>query len=182
MSQGVLVFFVVIVLIVVRRIYRNVTGVRVSHQRTLGWTILYFLFSGLFLATSFSEGVPVYYGLLDALALAAGAFASHRFAAGRLRFWRSPDGTVLYNGGIVIYLVYVVGLTVRLGIEYALVGPSAFTFAPVTGLGQGSILGLALSDLLFSFGYGLLVGRNIRVYSMYTSILKGKATIPPESL
>ncbi|MDG7007787.1 MAG: hypothetical protein JRN06_06050 [Nitrososphaerota archaeon] len=51
-----------------------------------------------------------------------------------------------------------------------------------SGLGQASVLGLALSDLLFSFGYGLRVGRNIQVYSMYTSILKGKTTIPSESL
>lgn len=177
-SQGVLVSFAVILLIVVRSIYRNLTGVKVSHARTAGWTAFYFIFSGFFLATSFIEGVPVYYGALDAAALALAAYLSHRLSGRRLKFWRGPDGTVRYTGGIIVYLVYVSGLALRLGIEYLLVGPSAFVFAPVSGLGQEAILGLALADLLFSFGYGLLVGRNVRLYTSYTSILQGSLAAP----
>lgn len=176
-TSGILAFFVVIILIIVRRIYRNITGVRVSRARTIGWTVFYFLFSGFFLVTSFAEGVPFYYVVPDLVTLAAGAFVSHRVAGRHLRFWKNPDGTVVYKGGIVIYLVYVVGLTVRLGIEFVVIGPAAFAFAPVSNLSQTAIVGLVLADILFSFGYGLLVGRNVRVYSTYTSIQEGKAVV-----
>ena len=180
-TQGVLVFFALMVLIVARRIYRNVVGVRVSHARTIGWTVFYFLFSGFFLATSFLEGVPAYYGVLDAAFLAGGALVSHRVAARRLRFWKAADGSVFYKGGFVIYLVYVVGLAARLGIELLLIGPSAFTFSPIS-LGQTAVVGLVLADALFSFGYGLLGGRNVRVFSMYTAIARGRLQVPGSGL
>lgn len=157
------------------------TGVKVSHTRTLAWTVFYFLFSGFFLATSFVEGVPVYYAGLDVAAMGVAAYASHQLSARRLKFWRGEDGTVRYAGGVVIYLVYVAGLGLRLVIEYVFVGPSAFAFAPVSGLSQTAALGMAAADLLFSFGYGLLVGRNVRVYGTYTAILRGRLEVQPSA-
>lgn len=178
-SQGVIIFIAVIILIVARRIYRNVTGVKASHARIVGWTVFYFVFSGFIISTSFLEGVPLYYAALDVGALAAGAYISHRVSRGRLKFWKR-DGGVYYTGGIVIYLVYVVGLVLRLGIEYAFVGPSAFAFAPISGITQTAVLGLAAADSLFSFGYGLLVGRNIRVYSDLSRVSGGEVALLSE--
>lgn len=172
-ETGVLVFFVIIVLLVIRRIYRNVTGVRVSRARTIGYTVFYFAFGGLFVATSFFEGVPSYYALPDALVLVLGAFVSDRLSSKRLRFWRAADGAILYRGGMTVYLIYLAGLAARLGIEYAFIGPAAFAFTARESLGATAVLGLTLTDMLLTFGIGLLVGRNIRVYSRYSSIVQG---------
>ena len=169
--------FAIIVLIAIRRIYRNWIGVLVSPVRTIGYTIFYFAFGALFIAPSFFEGVSVYYLVPEALLAIVGGLLSHRLADKRLHFWRSSNGSVFYKGAIIVYVIYLAGLVSRVAVELYFIGPSAFTFSSSVALSQTAILGTAVAGLLLTFGIGLLVGRNIRVYQRYNSITRGKEII-----
>jgi hypothetical protein len=173
---SIIIFFVILLFVVGRRIYRNYTGVRVSPGRTIGYTIFYFAFGAFFLLISFSEGVPIYYVIPDAVLLVLGIFVSYRLSDKRMKFWKPSADLIFYKGGIIIYLIYVAGLVARLSIEFIFVGPSAFTYGVVT-LSQTAILASAVTDVLLTFGIGLLVGRNVRVYQRYKLIIGGKETI-----
>jgi hypothetical protein len=170
------IVFAIIIIVIVRRIYRNYNGVKVSLERTVGYAVFYLAFGAFFIATSFFEGVPVYYVIPDAAVLLAGAYVSYKVSDKRIRFWKPSPADVYYKGGIIIYLVYVVALIARLSIEFAFIGPSVFTFTS-TALGQTALLALTVTDLLLSFGVGLLVGRNARVYQRYKLIEAGKETV-----
>lgn len=177
-ETSVLIFFVVITFVVARRIYRNYAGVRVSVGRTVGYTVFYFLFGTFFLIASFLEGVPSYYAIPEAILLIFGVVGSYRLTDKRVSFWRSPSNgnEIFYKGGIIIYLIYVVGLVARLAIEFIYIGPTAFTFA-IANLSQTAILATAITDMLLTFGIGLLVGRNVRVYQRYKAITEGREAI-----
>jgi hypothetical protein len=168
---------VLIILLVIRRIYLNVTGVKISEVRTIGYTIFYFAFGGSFVASSFFEGVPYLYAVPDVLVLGVAAIWSYRFADKRITFWRNQDGSLYYKGGIIIYLIYVVGLVARLGVELSVIGPSAFTSSFFGTLSNSALIGTTITDLLLMFGVGLLVGRNVRVYGRARMIKQGKQSV-----
>lgn len=174
--SSVLIFSVVIILIVARRAYRNYTGVKVTPARTIGYTIFYFAFGAFFLALSFTEGVPFYYAAPDIVLLGLGAYFSHKLSDRRISFWKTSDGSIFYKGAIIIYGIYIVGLAARLTIEVIFIGPSAFNFAPIT-LSQTAILATVITDMLLTFGIGLLIGRNIRIYQRYNLIIQGKEVV-----
>ena len=172
----VVLFLVIMILIVGRRIYRNYTGVRVSPARTIGYTIFYFAFGAFFLLASFFEGVPSYYAIPDAILLLLGIYVLYKLADKRITFWKPSPELIYYKGGIVIYLIYVLGLIARLSIELVFIGPSAFTFS-ITTLSETSIFASTITDILLTFGIGLLVGRNVRVYQRYKLIVEGRETV-----
>jgi hypothetical protein len=174
--ESVVVFLAIIILLVARRTYNNYVGVRVSPARTFGYTIFYFAFGGLFVGLSFLEGVPLYYLAPELVVLAIGAYFSHHLADRRIWFWKNSSGAIYYKGGIVIYLIYLIGLVARLSIELIYIGPSAFTVSTVA-LSSQAVLATAATDLLLMFGIGLLVGRNIRVYQRYHAIVTGKEQV-----
>jgi hypothetical protein len=152
--------------------------VKVSKGRTIFYIIFYFVFGGFFVATSFFEGVAYYYLIPDVLIFALAAYWSYGFADKKITFWRGSDGSIWYKGGIIIYLIYVVGLIARLAVDFLVIGPSAFSFTFGGTLSQTGLIGTIVTDLLLTFGMGLLIGRNIRVYQRYTLIMDGKESIP----
>ena len=177
-GSSILVFFAIIILVIITRIYRNFHGVRVSAVRTIGYTIFYFLFGVFFVSASFFEGVDLIYLAPDAVLLILAAVWSHRYSDKRIQFWRTGSGdnsAIYYRGGVMIYLIYLVGLVARLGIEFVVIGPSAFFFAPGS-ISPSAVMGFAITDAILMFGIGLLIGRNIRVYMRYRMILEGKET------
>ena len=149
-----------------------------SVGRTVGYTAFYFLFGTFFLIASFLEGVPSYYAIPQAILLLFGAVGSYRLTDRRVSFWRSPsnENEIFYKGGIIIYLIYVIGLIARLAIEFIYIGPTAFTFT-IANLSQTAISATAITDLLLTFGIGLLIGRNVRVYQRYRAITGSREAI-----
>jgi hypothetical protein len=177
-TETALFVLAIIILLVIRRIYRNFTGVKISEARTVGYTIFYFAFGGFFVATSFFEGISYLYAVPDVIVLILAAIWSYRFADRRITFWRGQDGSLYYKGGIIIYLIYVVGLIARLAIDFVVIGPSSLTFSFSGTLSGTALLGTTITDLLLMLGIGLLVGRNIRVYQRVQMIKQGKQTLP----
>ncbi len=177
-SSSILIFFALLIFIIAVRIYRNFRGVRVSGARTIGYTIFYFLFGGFFVSASFFDGVPMIYVVPDAVFLILAAVWSYRYSDRRILFWRSSsDSSIYYIGGVIIYLIYLGGLVARLAVEYMVIGPSAFTFSLSSAINPSAIAGFAVTDAILTFGIGLLIGRNIRVYKRYRMIMDGKETV-----
>jgi len=177
-SETVLIIIAFILLAAVRRVYRIYRGTRFSMARTVVFALVYVALGVAFSAASFYQGVSVYLAPLYALVAAASALASYLFADRRIVFWRDPDGSVYFKGGVVIYVIYLVGLVARLSIDYAVIGPSAFSFTPGLTLTGTALYGTIATDLLLMFGVGLLTGRNIRTVRRYRRIERGEDTIP----
>ena len=179
-QNEVLIVVAIIVLLVVSRIFRNIRGIRVSEGRTIFYIFFYFAFGALFIALSFFEGVSYFYLVPDVAAAVVAGIWAHHFADRRITFWKGADGSIWYKGGIVIYLIYVVALIARIGVDIVVIGPSAFqfSFAPVV-LSQSALIGETVTDLLLALGIGLLIGRNVRVYQRYRMIISGKEQVRP---
>jgi hypothetical protein len=172
----VILFFMV--LVVLRRVYSSYRGLRFSLVRSLGVLVFYVAFGSFFAVTSFLEGVSLLFAGPYALALAAPAMWSYRYSDRRMSFWKGGDGQVYFRGGVVLYLIYVVGLALRLSIDLVVIGPNFLAFST-----SGMLTGVALyatiaTDLLLVFGLGLLVGRNVRVFRRYRLIQAGKEPLP----
>jgi len=173
--------YAIIFLFVAIRIRRVVYGTRISKLRSIAYSIWYVLFAGLLIAGSFLSGVSIFYAGVDAVIYVVAVFAAHRAINSRLVFWRGVDGSIYAKGGMIIYLIYVLGLVVRLAIDFAYV-PSALSFSFTSvSLTSTAIAAEIATDGLLAFGSGLLTGRNVRLYQRYFAIELGRETLPDSS-
>lgn len=162
-----------------RRVYRSYRGVRFSAARTLGIAILYVAIGSVFSITSFYEGVSLLYAVPYAALLIASAVWSYRYSDRRISFWKGGDGSSVYfKGGIVLYIIYVIGLVARISIDLIYIGPNLFSFTVGQTLSSTALYATIATDLLMMFGLGLLIGRNVRVIRRYRLIEEGKETLP----
>lgn len=170
---------VVLIVLIARRMAMVMKGSKVSKSRAIGFAIYYVAFAGVFLVSSFLNGVPAYLSPLYVGVGAVAAYGSYRFTDRRIVFWKGPDGSVYMKGAILIYVIYIVGLLTRVSIELYFLGPAAFNFAPRSAnLSPTAIDATAATDLLLVFGVGLLLGRTTRTLKRYNLILQGKEQVP----
>ena len=153
-------------------------GTKVSKARAIGFAVYYVAFASCFLISSFLEGVPAYFSPLYGAVGAVAAYGSNRFADKRLVFWKGEDGSIYMKGAILIYVIYVAGLITRILIELYFVG-SVFNFAApgAAALSSTALDATAATDLLLTFGVGLLLGRTIRTLKRYNLIVQGKEQV-----
>jgi hypothetical protein len=180
-SETVLLIVAFIIIAAIRRVYRTYRGSRFSFSRTVVFACIYVGIGVFFSISSFFEGVSVYYAPVYALVLAGSAVASFRFADRRITFWRAGDGSVYFKGGVIIYLVYLVALIVRLTVDFVVIGPSVFSYAPGLTLSGGALEATVVVDVLLMLGVGLLLGRNARVLMRYRRIESGEDKIQDSS-
>ena len=145
--------------------------------RTLGYTGFYLALAAFAISTSYIFGVPVEYFGLDLLLLLAGSFWAFRHAGKRLVFWKQGNA-VYVKGASIIYAIYVVGLIARLAIEYIFVPNFGFSTAAVPTLSPEALGATIITDLLLSFGVGLLIGRNMQILKRYKAIQSGVESVP----
>ncbi len=180
-DASVYIFLGVLILLVIRRFSRVIRGSKVSRGRTIAFSVYYLGFAGLLIAVSvFSGGVSAVYLVLYALVGAVGAYGSYVFSDARIGFWKAADGSIYYKGAIIVYLIYIVGLIVRIAIDLAFIGPQAFAFSSSgasSTLSSTAIYAGIATDVLLSLGSGLLVGRNLRVMKRYDAIVAGKEAV-----
>jgi hypothetical protein len=177
-SQTVLLIFAIIILSALRRTYNMHRGTRFSMARTVLFLAVYVGIGLVFSGTSFYEGVPLVLAPVYALVLAGAAATSYMYSDRRVTFWRSSDGSIYFRGGVILYIIYLVGLVVRLTIDYVVIGPNVFSLTPVLTLNGTALYATIATDLLLMFGVGLLAGRNLRVLRRYQRIERGEDTIP----
>jgi len=179
-DASVYIFLGVLILLVIRRFSRVIRGSKVSRGRTIAFSVYYLGFAGLLIAVFvYSGGVSAVYLVLYALVGAVGAYGSYVFSDTRIGFWKAADGSIYYKGAIIVYLVYIVGLIVRIAIDLAFIGPQAFAFSSGASstLSSTAIYAGIATDVLLSLGSGLLVGRNLRVMKRYDAIVAGKEAV-----
>jgi hypothetical protein len=177
--------FVVIILLVllrvVRRTFANYRGTVFSLARTIVFGAIYVFIGVVFSVFSFVEGVPYLLAVPQLLLVAAAAYWSYRYTDKRISFWRPTEGTLYFRGGIVIYLIYIVGMLTRLSIDLVFIGPSMFDLASSVQLSGTALYESIATDLLLIFGVGLLIGRNVRVARRYLRIRRGEEVVPTEA-
>jgi hypothetical protein len=177
-GETVVIFLVLLVLLSLRRVYRSYRGVRFNAARTIGYAAFYVAFGSVFSILSFFEGVSLVFAAPYAIVLVAAGLWSYRYSDRRISFWKGGDGSVYFKGGVILYLVYFVGLIARLSIDFVVFGPNLFTTSPSLALTSTALYAIIATDLLLMFGLGLLVGRNARVLRRYRRIEEGKETLP----
>jgi hypothetical protein len=177
-SETVLIIFALIIFSALRRTYNMHRGTRFSTGRTILFLFIYAAIGLIFSATSFYEGIPVLLAPIYVLVLAGAAVASYIYSDRRITFWRRPDGAIYFRGGVIIYLIYLVGLIIRLTIDYVVIGPDVFSYTPGLVLTGTALFATVATDLLLMFGVGLLLGRNFRVLKRYRRIERGEDAIP----
>jgi hypothetical protein len=177
-SETVLIIFALIIFSALRRTYNMHRGTRFSTGRTILFLFIYAAIGLIFSATSFYEGIPVLLAPVYVLVLAGAAVASYIYSDRRITFWRRPDGAIYFRGGVIIYLIYLVGLIIRLTIDYVVIGPDVFSYTPGLVLTGTALFATVATDLLLMFGVGLLLGRNFRVLKRYRRIERGEDAIP----
>jgi hypothetical protein len=162
-----------VLLRVSRRVLASHRGSAFSISRTYVYTAVYVLIGAGFSGLSFAGGVPYLLALPEAAAAAAAAVGSYLYSDKRIVFWK--EGEVLYfRGGVIIYPVYLTALVARLALDLAILGPSAFSLssAPLSGAALCSTMA---TDVLLTFGVGLLLGRGARLAVRHGRISGGKS-------
>jgi hypothetical protein len=177
-SETVLIIFALIIFSALRRTYNMHRGTRFSMGRTILFLVIYAAIGLIFSTTSFYEGAPILLTPIYAIVLIGAAVASYIYSDRRITFWRRPDGAIYFRGGVIIYLIYLMGLIIRLTIDYVVIGPDVFSYTPGLVLTGTSLYATIATDLLLMFGVGLLLGRNLRVLRRYRRIERGEDTIP----
>jgi hypothetical protein len=177
-GEDIIIFLALYILLVLRRVYRSYRGMRFSTAGTT-FALIFYVAIGSFLSIlSFFEGVSLIFAAPYAALLIAAAAWSYRYADSRIAFWRGGDGSVYFKGGVLLYLVYVVGFIARISIDIAVFGPSFLTFTASEALTSTALYATIATDLLLMFGLGLLVGRNLRILKRARLIKEGKEVLP----
>ncbi len=177
-SNQFLYFIILIAAVVVIRMRRIIRGTRASVARTIGYTALYLVLAGFVISTSYIYGVQIEYFGLDFILLVGGTFWAFRHSGRRLVFWKQGDG-IYVKGATIIYVIYVVGLIARLVIEYLFLPNFGFSTAQIAPtLSSAALAATIATDLLLSFGVGLLIGRNMQILKRYHKIESGVESAP----
>ena len=173
--------FVIVILVILARVswrtFANYRGLRFSLARTYSYTGVYVVIGVVFSGLSYFEGVPILLAIPEVVLAAAAALVSYRYIDIRISFWRIKGGDLYFRGGVLIYLIYLVALIIRLGLDVALVGPAAFAFGTSVSLTGDALYATMATDLLLTFGVGLLIGRGIRVVRRYGMIQRGQESV-----
>ncbi|HKT21022.1 MAG TPA: hypothetical protein VJR06_00155 [Nitrososphaerales archaeon] len=160
------------------RTFASYRGTRFRLSRTYIYTGIYVLIGVVFSVISYTEGVPYLLAAPEAMLAALAAVGSYMYSDRRISFWKGSAGELYFRGGVIIYLVYLVALVIRIGLDVAIVGPSAFNIGPsvvLSGVGLYATMG---TDLLLTFGVGLLIGRSVRVAQRCARISRGEEKVP----
>ena len=101
------------------------------------------------------------------------ALLSYRYSERRVSTWKTTDGSIYFQGGIAIYIIYVIGLLGRLSI-IIIDGPSA-SGGQLSGT---ALYGSMTADLILAIGGGLLLGRYVRSVGRFHRIQTGAESVP----
>jgi hypothetical protein len=172
------IYIVVVLFILLRLIRRtiaNYRGTGFSMGRTYLSAFLYVAIGVVFSGVSFAGGVSPLLAIPEIGLAVAAAFGSYSYANNHVKLWKTSEGSVRIQGGVEVYLIYLVGLITRLFI-YIAVGPSIFAFSSGTTLSGTALYGSMAADLVLIFGVGLLLGKYLRSVKMYHRIQRGEET------
>jgi hypothetical protein len=182
-----IVFLVLVVVLIGRRVYLSVRGTSINPASLLGFAGFFVVLFALTVVGGFYL-YPSYWlaGLAaDAAALVAAVWLGIRYTRRRVEIWRRPDGVWMYRTGVFIVAVYLTLFAVRLLLDLLVVGVNPLApMASTPTLSPVASVSLLAVDALFAVSTGLFLGRNIGVYLVYRAALRrepppGVAPVPP---
>ena len=131
-----LFMFIIMTLIIILRIRKVILGTKVDTKKTIIFSVYFIAIASFLVYNSFLVGgLPLVY-IVPYLAIAVTAvYCSYMYSKSALSFWELPSSkndsssTVIYaKGGLPIYIVYVVGLTIRITINFLFIGSNKLYF------------------------------------------------------
>ncbi|MDG7011982.1 MAG: hypothetical protein JRN17_02695 [Nitrososphaerota archaeon] len=163
-----------VLLRVSRRVLASYRGSAFSISRTYIYTAVYMLIAWV------SLGFPS--PRASRTPRAPGSGSGHRGRGRLLPLLGREDrllegrGVLYFRGEVIIYLVYLAALVVRLALDLAFLGPAAFSIssAPLSG---ASLYSAMATDVLLTFGVGLLLGRAARLAIRYGRTSRGEEQV-----
>ena len=177
--------FVITSIIIVIRIRKVLQGTKISIRKSILFSAYYIVITSFLIYNSFLLAVPVTYAIPYALAALLSTYISYVYSKRSLLFWKQDSINVYVKGGIALYLLYVIALSIRIAINFLFIG-----YQEVTLNQQGDIvtinrpminttselttLSLIITDFLLVLGVGLLLGRNLRVIKYYSHQIKNQ--------
>lgn len=170
-DSQILIFVVMIVVVLVFRFRKIVSGGPVSKNKIIFSMISYFAISMFAVFSSFQEGVSYWYVFAYAGVLMGATYLSHRHVDKSITIWKADDGKIHAKGGHIPYVIWVVGLVSRFVLGYAFLGSSYLTtsFTVQKNLSPFDIEITLVVDLIMMLGVGALAGRNLRLISKLKS-------------
>jgi hypothetical protein len=176
--------FVITSIIIVIRIRKVLQGTKISIRKSVLFSAYFVIISSFLIYNSFSLGMPITYAILYSIIGALSTYISYVHSKKSLLFWKQNSSHYV-KGGLILYLLYVVALSIRIAINFLFVG-----YQEVMLNQQGDIVtinrpiisvittpelrlsSLIVTDTLLAVGVGLLIGRNLRVMKYYFEQMK----------
>ena len=181
--------FAIIVIIVIFRIRKLIQETKLNVKKTIIFSAYLVAITSFLIYNSFLiGGLPVGY-VIPYFAIALGAaYCSYGYSKGTLSFRKLPNdeagnSSIYMKGGLSIYLIYIVALSIRVVINFLFIGSGKFYFTnqesvlahgtdiaimPLLRIGPATtILAFVATDVFLIAGAGLLIGRNARVLKYY---------------
>jgi hypothetical protein len=173
-------------IIIIFRIRKVIQGTKVNVKKTIIFSAYFLAITSFFVYNSFLIGrFPVAYVILYFAIAVGAAYCSYWYSKRTLSFQKVPNGnasssfTIYAKGGLSIYLIYTVALTIRIVINFLFIGSEKFFFnnqesvlanntaiavLPLLSIDTATTtLALVVTDTLLIIGAGLLLGRNARI-------------------
>jgi hypothetical protein len=166
-NSQILIFAVVIVIVLVFRFRKIISGGPVNKNRIILSTISYFFISMLTVFSSFQMGVSTWYVFAYAGILVSAAYLSHRHVDKAVVVWKADDDKIYAKGGNIPYVVWIAGLVTRFVLGYVFLGSDYLlsSYGIQKNLSAFAIEITLVVDLIMMLGVGALAGRNIRLVS-----------------
>ncbi|HJW20132.1 MAG TPA: hypothetical protein VJ571_06205 [Candidatus Nitrosotalea sp.] len=170
-DSQILIFVVMIVVVLVFRFRKIVSGGPVNKNKIIFSMISYFAISMFAVFSSFQAGVSYWYVFAYVGVLMGATYLSHRHVDKSIIIWKADDGKIHAKGGNVPYVIWVIGLVSRFILGYAFLGSNYLTasFSVQQNLSPFDIEITLVVDLIMMLGVGALAGRNLRLISKLKS-------------
>jgi hypothetical protein len=178
-----IISFVITSIIIIIRIRKVLQGTKISIRKSVLFSAYFVIISFFLIYNSFSLDMPITYAILYSIAGALSTYISYVHSKKSLLFWK--QGYSYYvKGGLILYLLYVVALSIRIAINFLFVGYQEVMLnqqgdiitinRPIVSISTPELrlLSLIITDTLLVVGVGLLVGRNLRVMKYYFEQMK----------
>ena len=174
--------FAITSIIIVIRIRKVLQGTKISIRKSVLFSAYFVIISFFLIYNSFSLDMPVTYAILYTIAGALSTYISYVRSKKSLLFWKQ-DSSHYVKGGLILYLLYVVALSIRIAINFLFVGYQEVMLnqqGDITTINRPIVsttpelrlLSLIVTDSLLAVGVGLLIGRNLRVIKYYFEQMK----------
>lgn len=175
--------FVITSIIIIIRIRKVLQGTKISIRKSVLFSAYFVIISFFLIYNSFSLDMPITYTILYSIAGALSTYISYVHSKKSLLFWKQ-DSSHYVKGGLILYLLYAVALSIRIAINFLFVGYQEVMLnqqgdiitinRPIVSITTPELrlLSLIVTDTLLVLGVGLLIGRNLRVMKYYFEQMK----------